>query len=311
MSNETVFTRYEKNPIITPAAVPGANTIFNSAVVPYGDRYAGVFRVDTIDGGCGLHVGWSKDALKWDIAPNPLDLPNPYPILGPQPNLGYDPRIAEIEGTYYITWCNEYHGPAIGMAKTTDFKSFEFIENVLPPYNRNAVLFPRRFNGQYLMFHRPSDPTHTPFGDIFICSSPDLVHWGHHRWVFGPRGGWQSKKTGAGPVPIETEEGWLMIYHGVKITCSGFIYSAGAAILDRDEPWKVLYRSRNYLLAPTEYYERVGDVPNVVFPVATLLDKNSGKVSLYYGCADTCVGVAFAQLDEIIDYVKKYSFETN
>jgi len=311
MTNGSVFTRYEKNPLITPAAVPGANTIFNSAVVPFGDKYVGVFRVDTDDGGCGLHVGRSKDALNWDIAPRPLDIPNPYPVLGPQPMFGYDPRIAEIEGTYYVTWCNEYHGPAIGMAKTKDFKAFEFIENVLPPFNRNAVLFPRRFNGQYLMFHRPSDPGHTPFGDIFVCSSPDLVHWGHHRWVFGPRGGWQSKKVGAGPVPIETDEGWLMIYHGVKITCSGFIYSAGAALLDRDEPWKVLYRTRRYLLAPTEYYERVGDVPNVVFPVATLLDQKTGRLALYYGCADTCIGLAYAQLGDVIEFVKRNSFSSN
>ena len=79
-------------------------------------------------------------------------------------------------------------------------------------------------------------------------------------------------------MPIETDEGWLMIYHGVKITCSGYIYSAGAALLDRDEPWKVLYRTRNYILAPTELYERVGDVPNVVFPVATLLDEKTRRL---------------------------------
>jgi len=307
MANEAVFTRYEGNPIVTPEAVPNANTIFNSAVLPFGGRYVGVFRVDMNDGGPQLHLGWSDDALAWSINADPISFASPDPEV--KFLYGYDPRVAEIEGKYYITWCNEYHGPGIMIAETEDFATFRLIENVLPPYNRNAVLFPRRINGKFMMLHRPSDPGHTPFGDIFICSSPDLIHWGEHRWVFGPRGGWQGRKVGAGPVPIETDEGWLMLYHGVKITCSGFIYSAGAALLDLEKPWKVIHRTRRYLLSPTTYYERVGDVPNVVFPVATLLDKASGRLAMYYGCADTCVSVAYCQLEELMDFVKRNSFE--
>jgi beta-1,4-mannooligosaccharide/beta-1,4-mannosyl-N-acetylglucosamine phosphorylase len=310
MANETVFTRHPGNPIVTPQLVPMANSIFNSAVVPFQGKYAGVFRVDMTDGSTGLHVGWSQDALDWKIDPKRLVIPWDDPDM-PAQGSGYDPRITEIDGTYYITWCNEYHGPCIGMAETKDFQSFRFIENVLPPFNRNAVLFPRKVGGKYLMFHRPSDPGHTPFGDVFVCASPDLIHWGQHRWVFGTRGGWQSAKVGAGPVPIETEEGWLMIYHGVKITCSGFIYAAGAALLDLDQPWKVRYRTRHYLLSPTEDYERTGDVPNVVFPVATLLDKATGRLALYYGCADSTVSVAYAQLDELMAFIKTYSFKDN
>jgi beta-1,4-mannooligosaccharide/beta-1,4-mannosyl-N-acetylglucosamine phosphorylase len=306
MANETVFTRYEGNPIITPEAVPHANTIFNSAVIPFGDRYAGVFRVDKNDGAPELHLGWSEDALKWDIAPDPIAFHSDDPEV--RYDMGYDPRVACIDGVYYITWCNEYHGPCIGLGETKDFQTFRFLGNVLPPYNRNAVLFPRKINGKYLMLHRPSDPGHTPFGDIFVCSSPDLLHWGDQRWVFGPRGGWQGRKVGAGPVPIETDEGWLMLYHGVKITCSGFIYSAGAALLDLEKPWKVIHRTRRYLLAPTTYYERVGDVPNVVFPVATLLDRATGRLAMYYGCADNCVSVAYCQLDELMEFVKTHSF---
>jgi len=306
MANETVFKRYEGNPIVTAAAVPNANTIFNSAVVPFGGRYAGVFRVDMNDGAPELHAGWSDDALKWRIEPDPIEFQSDDPEV--QYSLGYDPRVVEVDGTYYITWCNDYHGPGIGLAETKDFKSFRMVSNPLPPFNRNAVLFPRKVGGKYMLLHRPSDPGHTPFGDIFLCTSPDLVHWGNHRWVMGPRGGWPSRKIGAGPVPIETAEGWLMIYHGVKITCSGFIYSAGAALLDLDQPWKVRYRTRRYILAPTEGYERYGDVPNVVFPVATVLDENTGQLALYYGCADTYVGVAYAQLNELIDFVKANSF---
>lgn len=307
MANETVFTRYEGNPIITPEQVPGANSIFNSAVIEFGDAYIGVFRIDGTDVVSRLHLGRSKDALHWDISPEPLRIPWDDPD-GATQGTGYDPRITKIEDSYYISWCNDNHGPTIGLAETRDFKSFRFIENCLPPFNRNGVLFPRKIGGHFAMLHRPSDPGHTPFGDIFYCTSPDLVYWGKHRWIFGPRGGWQSLKVGPGPVPIETDEGWLMIYHGVRLMCSGYVYSAGAALLDLEKPWKVLHRTRHYLLAPTELYERVGDVPSVVFPVATLLDKKSGRLAMYYGCADHCVGIAYAQLSDVIEFTKTHSF---
>jgi beta-1,4-mannooligosaccharide/beta-1,4-mannosyl-N-acetylglucosamine phosphorylase len=307
MANETVFTRYQGNPIITPDQVPGANSIFNSAVIDFGGAYVGVFRIDGTDVVSRLHLGRSEDAIKWDIDRQPLRIPWDDPD-GETQGTGYDPRITKIDDTYYITWCNDNHGPTIGLAETKDFESFRFIENCFPPFNRNGVLFPRKIGGRYAMLHRPSDPGHTPFGDIFYCTSPDLVYWGKHRWVFGRRGGWQSGKVGPGPVPIETDEGWLMIYHGVRITCSGFVYSAGAALLDLEKPWKVLYRTRKYILAPTELYERVGDVPSVVFPVATLLDRKTGRLALYYGCADTCVGLAYAQLSDLVEFTKKNSF---
>ena len=306
MANETVFTRHEANPILTAEAVPHANTIFNSAVVRYGGGYSGVFRVDMNDGAPELHAGSSDDGVRWLLDPKPIEFESDDPEISYC--LGYDPRVVRIEGSYYITWCNEYHGPGIALGETKDFQRFRLICNPLPPFNRNAVLFPRKVGGKYAMLHRPSDPGHTPFGDIFYCTSPDLVHWGDHRWVMGPLGGWQGMKVGAGPVPIETEEGWLMIYHGVKITCSGYIYSAGAALLDLDRPWHVRYRTRRYLLAPTEDYERVGDVPNVVFPIATVVDERTGRLALYYGCADTSVGLAHANLRDVVAFVKENSF---
>ncbi len=123
------------------------------------------------------------------------------------------------------------------------------------------------------MLSRPSDNGHTPFGDIFLSESPDLIHWGRHRHVLGTRRwSWESTKIGAGPIPIETDEGWLVIYHGVLTSCNGFVYSMGAALLDLDEPWRVIARARDYLLSPQVPYEQVGDVPNVVFPCAALVD---------------------------------------
>ncbi|HNX90537.1 MAG TPA: glycosidase, partial [Candidatus Omnitrophota bacterium] len=119
-------------------------------------------------------------------------------------------------------------------------------------------------------------------------------------------GGWQSTKIGPGPAPIETKEGWLLIYHGVWTSCNGYLYYAGGALLDLDKPYKVLYRTKDYLLAPTEMYERVGDVPNVVFPSSAVVEK--GNIRLYYGCADTCISIADAKIDDVVDFVKKHSF---
>lgn len=161
------------------------------------------------------------------------------------------------------------------------------------------------------MLSRPSDTGHTPFGDIFYSQSPDLEHWGRHRFVMGTYRGdasaWQSTKIGAGPIPIETDEGWLLIYHGVLTTCNGMVYRIGSAILDIDEPWKVKYRTKNYILAPEELYERVGDVPNVVFPCAAISDADTGRIAIYYGCADTVTGLAFTTVDELVKYTKENS----
>jgi beta-1,4-mannooligosaccharide/beta-1,4-mannosyl-N-acetylglucosamine phosphorylase len=131
-----------------------------------------------------------------------------------------------------------------------------------------------------------------------------MVYWGEHRFVMGTRGGWESTKIGAGPIPIETAEGWLMIYHGVLTTCNGFVYAFGAALLDLDQPWKVIRRGQPYLLAPQTLYECVGDVPNVAFPCAALYDKPSGRLAIYYGGADTVTALAFCKMDELLDWLK-------
>ncbi len=307
MANETVFKRYSGNPIVTAKAVPRANSIHNSAIVRFGDGYAAIFRVDEINMNFVLHVGWSKDGIHWDIDPNPVQMDSDDPEIYVSP-MSYDPRITQIAGTYYITWCNATaQGPQIGLATTQDFKRFKQWDNPLPTANRNCVLFPRKINGKYAIYHRPSDRGHTPFGDIFYATSPDLEHWGHHRFVFGPVGGWQSTKVGPGPAPIETAEGWLLIYHGVWTSCNGYLYYAGGALLDLEQPWKVLYRTQDYLLAPTEPYERVGDVPNVVFPSSAIVEGDN--LRLYYGCADTCISIAEAKVSEIIDFVKTHSFK--
>lgn len=303
--------RYSGNPVITRDDAKFANSIFNSAVVPYKDGFAGVFRVDDTSRRMNLRRGFSPDGISWKIADEPIDFIPEHDEL-PASEYKYDARVVKIDERYYVVWCNGYNGPGIGLGYTDDFETFYQMESPFMPYNRNGVLFPRKIDGNFAMLHRPSDAGHTAFGNIFYSESPDLRYWGKHRFVMGTcssESAWQSTKIGAGPAPIETSEGWLLIYHGVLTSCNGFVYSMGAAILDKDKPWKVKYRSRSYLLSPQEYYECVGDVPNVVFPCATLCDADTGRLAIYYGAADTVVALAFGYVDEIIDFVKETNLE--
>lgn len=302
-----VVWRYSLNPIVPRNAIPCANSIFNSAVVPYEGEFAGVFRVDDKRREMRIHSAHSKDGIHWNIDPEPFNL------LNPQANevggfvYGYDPRCCKIGDEWIVTWCNWYHGPTIGVATTTDFKTYYQEENAFLPFNRNGVMFPEKINGNYAMLSRPSDNGHTPFGDIYYSESPDLCYWGKHRYVMGTKGGWQSTKIGAGPIPIKTDEGWLLFYHGVLTSCNGFVYSFGACLLDLEKPWKVIARTEPYLLSPQMPYEQIGDVPNVAFPCAALADADTGRIAIYYGGADTVICMAFCNVDEVVSFIKKNS----
>jgi beta-1,4-mannooligosaccharide/beta-1,4-mannosyl-N-acetylglucosamine phosphorylase len=306
--SEGVVWRSSRNPIIPRDLLPRSNSIFNSAVVQYGDGFAGVFRVDDTARIMDLHAGLSADGIDWQIEAEPIaflpgdgrvaELEHPF-------EHAYDPRVTWLEDRYYVTWCSGYHGPTIGLGYTFDFTTFQQLDNAFLPFNRNGVLFPRRIGERYAMLSRPSDNGHTAFGDIFYSESPDLVHWGRHRHVMAPqRWTWGSTKVGAGPTPIETPEGWLLIYHGVLSSCNGFVYSMGAALLDLDQPWKVIARGRDYMLSPQVPYEQVGDVPNVVFPCAALVDREADRVTIYYGAADTVTCLAHGHLSEILDSLR-------
>lgn len=302
--------RYSNNPIIHRDGQINSNSIFNSAVVPFEDGFAGVFRCDDKARRMNIFTGFSKDGINWEIEDNPIEFEcNNSEVK--RFEYRYDPRVTKIEDKYYVTWCNGYHGPTIGLAYTYDFKKYYQLENAFLPYNRNGVLFPRKINGEYAMLSRPSDTGHTRFGDIFYSQSKGLEYWGKHRFVMGPsdfaESAWQCTKIGPGPSPIETDEGWLLIYHGVLNSCNGFVYSFGAAILDIETPWEVKYRSRPYLISPQEIYECMGDVPNVAFPCASLCDSSTGRIAIYYGCADSVTGLAFTEVNDIITWIKENS----
>lgn len=300
--------RHSQNPIIGRNPAEGIARIFNSAVVPWENGFIGVFRGETINGRPFLYLGRSVNGLDWEFDTKKITMRdengNPW-----EPVYAYDPRVVKVEDFYYIIWCGDFDGASIGLAKTQDFKHFTRLENPFLPFNRNGVLFPQKINGKYVMLSRPSDSGHTPFGDILLSQSPDLKYWGEHRVVMekGGFGWWQSVKIGCGPAPIEIDEGWLIFYHGVTGTCNGFVYSMSAAILDRNCPSKVLYRCGALMLTPEEWYEERGFVPNVVFPCAALTDSETGRICLYYGAADTYVGVAYTTVQETVAFIKAHN----
>ncbi|MAT71646.1 MAG: hypothetical protein CMJ58_19240 [Planctomycetaceae bacterium] len=309
--SQSLLWRHSGNPVIGRHHMPGAQGIYNSAVVPYGDGFAGVFRVELQTRYPHLHAGWSNDGLDWHIEPKPIEFTG-YQDQPEGVEYAYDPRVCKIDDTYYVTWCGGHNGPTISVARTRDFQSFERLENAFLPFNRNGVLFPRKIDGKFYMLSRPSDDGHTPFGDIYLSQSPDMCHWGVHRLVMrkgGDRTGqwWQRTKVGAGPIPIETDDGWLLIYHAVMDTCNGFVYSMGAALLDRDQPWKVHYRTNQHIMTPEADYEVSGHVPNVVFPCAALVDAANDQLAIYYGAADTSSCIAYAHLSELIAFTKDNS----
>jgi len=299
--------RFSGNPVTGWNPMPGVARIYNSSLLPYEDGFVGAFRCDYLDGNPHLHYGFSKDGINWDFSKEDIkwvdESGKPY-----MPDFCYDPRLVKIEDTYYFVWCTDFSGAALGIGSTKDFKTFIRHENPFLPNNRNGILFPRKINGKFTLLSRPCDDGHSNHGEIFVSESPDLTYWGRHRKVMSKgTAWWQDAKIGGGSVPIETSEGWLMFYHGVGVTCSGLIYSIGAALLDLDEPSKVLYRADTYLLTPELPYESTGYVPNVCFPCAALADKETGRIAVYYGAADTHTAIAFCQVDELVAHIKANS----
>ena len=207
-----------------------------------------------------------------------------------------------------MTWCNGYHGPTIGIGWTKDFKTLPPDRERLPALQPQRRALPAQDRRQLrdalpAVRQRP----HAVRRHLLQREPrPDLLGQAPARDGAG-RELLAGTKVGAGPVPIETTEGWLLIYHGVLTSCNGFVYSASAALLDLEKPWKVIARAKPYLISPQTLYECVGDVPNVVFPCAALCDAATGRLAIYYGAADTVTGLAFAQVDELVEFAKKNS----
>jgi beta-1,4-mannooligosaccharide/beta-1,4-mannosyl-N-acetylglucosamine phosphorylase len=301
-----LFRRYENNPILTAESWPyPANAVFNPGATQVGNETLLLARVEDMSGFSHLTTARSRDGkTDWEIDAQPTlepDLGREEWIWGVE-----DPRIvwfAERE-EYIITYvCFSLGGPVVSLALTRDFGEYTRLGPLVPPEDKDASLFPRLIGGRYALIHRPIIRGE---GHIWISFSPDLEHWGGHRILLTTRPGWwDSHRIGLGAPPIETPEGWLLIYHGVRMTASGSLYRVGLALLDLDEPWKTVRRCSEWVFGSKEDYERIGDVPGVTFPTGAIWWQDSNEVRVYYGAADTSVALAVADMGELLEYLRR------
>ncbi len=207
-----------------------------------------------------------------------------------------DPRITRIDDMYYILYTAvSQHGQAVRLAKTSDFKSYERLGIVLPPNNKDCVLFPRKINGRYYMVHRPS-AAGVPKPEMWIASSRDLKSWGEHKLLMSPKEEWESGRIGAGAPPIETKDGWLLSYHGAN---DKHYYHMGFVLLDLEEPWKIKWRSKEPSFSPMVDYEKKGFFGDVVFGTGIVELKD--ELFMFYGASDTTTAVAKTTVDQVLE----------
>ena len=308
MGGATLFTRFPANPIITVHYLPyPANTVFNPGAVRIDGDTVLLLRVEDLRGLSHLTVARSADGIHgWRIDPQPTFVSDPG--RHPEEVWGVeDPRVtwlAEREeyGIAYTAYSRR--GPLVSLTMTPDFRTFNRLGPVMPPEDKDAALFPRRIDGRWALIHRPTP--RAGGAHIWVSYSPDLRHWGDHSLLLHAREGawWDSGKIGVGPPPLETPEGWLLLYHGVHYTASGALYRVGLALLDLEDPRIVLRRSDDWVMGPVEPYEQAGDVGGVVFPCGWVHDPATDELRIYYGAADSSVAVATARLSDVVSYIR-------
>ncbi len=303
-----LFLRNPGNPILTADDWPyPVHTVFNPGATRLKDgRTLLLCRCEDRRGISHLTKATSVDGeCDWNIDSQPTFAPDP--VHFPEELWGVeDPRITyvpELERYVIAYTAFTKSGPGVALATTEDFCNFDRLGLAMQPEDKDAALFPRRFHGQFILIHRPV--THAG-GDIWISSSPDLENWGSHRPLLQARRGawWDAVKIGLNPPPIETKDGWLILYHGVRRHASGSIYRVGLALFDKDDPSTCLLRSTEWVFGPQESYELTGDVGSVVFPCGSTIGDDGDKLNLYYGAADTSICHATASIAELLDWIK-------
>jgi predicted GH43/DUF377 family glycosyl hydrolase len=305
-----LLQRYPDNPILTSYHWPYfVNTVFNCGAtrLPSGETLL-LCRVEDCSGRSHLCAARSKDGVSdWKVDPEPTLLPDLERY--PEERWGIeDPRVVWLTGReeYAVTYtCYSTAGPGVSLALTRDFRKFHRVGNVMPPEDKDAALYPCRFNGRWALIHRPvpaSGQAH-----IWISFSPDLTHWGDHAIVLRAKRGpwWDANKIGLASPPIETRDGWLMFYHGVRQTPAGCLYRLGLALFALDDPSRCLLRSSKWIMGPETEYERTGDVGDVVFPCGHTIADDGDTLHLYYGAADTAIALATGSVRNLLSWLKE------
>lgn len=256
-------------------------------------RATGEARLTSVSHLCVIHCGDGRRVERCGAALHPHAQYEEYGME--------DPRITKLGDRYYITYVAvSRHGAGTALASTTDFLTFQRHGIIFPPENKDVVLFPEQVGGQYVALHRPVNAMPFTGPEMWIARSPDLIHWGCHEPLYRGRMAWETGRVGAGAPPIRTDRGWLELYHGnLRPTRAGEVgaYCAGAMLLDAENPNRLLQIAPHPVLQPTDQFERVGFVPDVVFPTGIV--QSEGRLLIYYGAADQCTGMAELAADQL------------
>ncbi len=306
-STDTLLLRHPANPILSSKDWPyRINSVFNAgATLLAGGSTLLLCRVEDRRGLSHLCAARSVNGVDgWKIDPTPTLMPNPseYPeeLWGIEdPRITYVPELRQF-AVAYTSYSKG--GPGVSLALTKDFRTFERYGVIMSPDDKDAALLPHRIGGLWALIHRPM----TPLGaHIWISYSPDLRHWGSHRVMMEARKGawWDANKIGLSSPPIETERGWLVLYHGVKQTASGALYRVGLALFDIQKPDVCLLRGDSWIFGPEADYERGGDVHDVVFPCGHTLSPDGDTINIYYGAGDSCIALAQGSVRSLLSWL--------
>ncbi|MCX6173133.1 MAG: glycoside hydrolase family 130 protein [Ignavibacteriales bacterium] len=292
--------KYSKNPILTKDMVPfNVNSIFNPGAVKYGDKYLLLCRVEMPDGRSSFVLAESKDGIGFEVNEKPTLSPEDHKYCFEYVNWGIeDPRVTKIDDRYFILYTGySKHMPLVILSETKDFQSFKIHGPISEPSNKDAALFPEKINGYYWKVDRPAAEVKR---EIWISSSPDLIHWGNYKCLTEPLPGtWEGDKIGNSGTPVKTKDGWMMLYHGVRGFGITSTYRLGVLLMDLEKPWILKGRSMEPIMSPEYDYERVGDVMNVVFSNGWIVE-DDGLVKIYYSGADTNICLAETTIDYLL-----------
>lgn len=305
-----LFRRHKLNPILTAADWPyPVHTVFNPAatMMPDGTTLL-LCRVEDRRGISHLSAARSVNGVDgWQIDPEPTLAPDPEHF--PEELWGIeDPRITympELNRYAIVYTAYTRDGPGVALAFADDFRHFERYGVIMPPEDKDAALLPHRIGDYWALIHRPVS---APRAHMWISYSADLRHWGSHKLMMEARRGawWDANKIGLSPPPLETPEGWLVIYHGVRQTAAGAIYRLGLALFDLHTPEHCLKRGDEWFMGPEAPYELQGDVGNVVFPCGYTVAPDGDTMYLYYGAADSTIALASGSVHSMLCWLEEH-----
>jgi predicted GH43/DUF377 family glycosyl hydrolase len=305
-----LFIRNRSNPILTAADWPyPVNTVFNPGATLLRDGTTLLLcRVEDRRGLSHLCAARSANGVDhWQIDPQPTLPADPEHF--PEEVWGIeDPRITfvpELKKYAVVYTAYSHDGPGVALALTEDFISFERFGLIMQPEDKDAALFPHRIDGHWALIHRPVG---VPGAHMWISYSTNLRYWGGHKLMLEARlgGWWDANKIGLSPPPIETPQGWLVIYHGVRETAAGSIYRLGLALFDLQSPDHCLMRSDEWMFGPEEHYERQGDVDDAVFPCGCTIAPDGDTIRMYYGAADSSIALATGSVHAMLEWLNQH-----